>query len=105
MHLKTSFRASTKKMGKRETSPRSGAVTCLISPLPKHANNPMFSSPDQSFICQQETERLDVFLEERSSQSQGMRRLRIVDAVRLLVGAEVRVVVPPTNKTRVCPHI
>ena len=72
MHLKTSFHEPTKKVGKcRENTPRSGATTRLTSPLPQHSDSPVSSSLEQSNMCEEATVMLDLFLEERSAQSQG----------------------------------
>ena len=44
-----------------------------------------------------EEQRLDAVSDEKSSQSQGMRRLKMSEMVQLMVGDEVCLVVPPSN--------
>ena len=53
---------------------------------------PSSANPDGS------ASRLDVVSDERSSQNQGMKRLKIEEMVRLLVGDELVLVVPPANR-------
>ena len=99
LHLKTSYRSSVKK--KREAVPtrRPGALTRSLSPVPSRSQPSAAITPSphpaSEGVPLEEADRLDMVFDERSSQDQGMRRLKMLECLQLCPGDEVTVVVPP----------
>ena len=119
--LKTSFTASLKgvpKTPKKQTPPSTGAVTpSTAGSLPTRSSSRRSSLPSVSSLETPVTARsegsgvsiqslrFDDVSAVPSSTNQGMRRMRILDVLRLMPGDEFTLVIPPTDRKQPKPAI
>ena len=104
--LKTSFRQSRKSVGTVHPTPRPGVSTRsrlqhagTRTPARRtssvHGPTVTPSPADKDTV---QIQRLDVVSDERTSSNQGMKRLKIPEILRLLIGDEVTIVIPPVHR-------
>ena len=85
------------KKGLVKPETRQGVLTRSLSPMPPLTGSSHDTAQSPCSCVNQEIECLDVVFNERSSQSVGMRHLKMLQCVKLLIGSEVTVVVPPSS--------
>ena len=98
MHLKSSFRLSAQGSRSTSTEPLDGITTRSRNRSADDARIAPYSPPTDVL-----PERLDIVMDARSSQNQGMKRLTLTECIHLLAHEEVVLVVPTVNR-RTTPH-